>query len=113
MNIELGQKIAADSSATAPTSGLSRNLSGLVESTESLLKDVAASTGESLSHARAGAQERLQSVELAVNRKYSEASERLQHAVERSEKYIHTHPWGALGVSAAIGLLIGLLTRKL
>lgn len=33
-------------------------------------------------------------------------------AVDATEDYVHKHPWQALGLSAAIGLVLGLLISR-
>lgn len=42
----------------------------------------------------------------------SRAADRARAAARATDEAVHTHPYGAMGVAAAVGLLIGFLVAK-
>ncbi|HEX6018622.1 MAG TPA: DUF883 family protein [Burkholderiaceae bacterium] len=41
-----------------------------------------------------------------------ESIERARRAARHTDEYVHEHPWHAVGVGAALGLLIGVLIAR-
>ena len=41
-----------------------------------------------------------------------EGMERARRAAHHTDEYVHEHPWHAVGVGAALGLLIGVLIAR-
>ena len=40
------------------------------------------------------------------------SNEKIHHTAQKTEAYIDSHPWRALGISAGVGLLVGLLIKR-
>jgi ElaB/YqjD/DUF883 family membrane-anchored ribosome-binding protein len=72
---------------------------------EELLKATAAQTGERIAEARVR-------VQAAIGRARAAALEHGRHAARATHEYVHHNPWGAVGIAAGIGLLIGLLIAR-
>jgi len=84
----------------------------VMKSAEALLTATANQSGEAIVAAREKAattlhraRERLAEVEEVV-------TERTREAVQSGEHQIKAHPWTAVGVSAGVGLLLGLLIAR-
>ncbi|HEX5092348.1 MAG TPA: DUF883 family protein [Burkholderiales bacterium] len=75
---------------TATTEKLMADLRAVVRDAESLIGAVAAESGEQL----------------------EDAGRRAQEAAEEIDERVRRHPWAAVGVAAAAGLLIGLLLGR-
>lgn len=87
-------------------------LNTVVRDAESLLKATAAQTGERIDEVRARAE---QSVRLAKDRLAGiedEALERARELAKDADKYVRSNPWGAVGVAAGVGLVLGLLLGR-
>jgi ElaB/YqjD/DUF883 family membrane-anchored ribosome-binding protein len=77
------------------------------------LRDVVAAAEELLSAAGSGNAERLKEIRERAEVALQGARERLEGAGEEIEDRVRKHPYAALGIAAALGLVIGiLLSRK-
>ncbi len=84
----------------------------VVADAEALLKATANQGGEKLAEVRAKAEESL----LAVKARMADAQEavlaKTRAAARATDTYVHENPWNAVGVAAAVGLLIGFLVGR-
>ena len=77
------------------------------------LRDVVAAAEELLAAAGSGNAERLDEIRGRAEVALRGARERLEGAGEEIEDRVRKHPYAALGIAAAVGLVIGiLLSRK-
>ena len=89
----------------ATTEKLTGDVKVLANDVEELLKATAAQSGEKIAEARTRAQ-------AAIARARSVAVEQGKQAAQVTDQYVRENPWAAIGVSAAIGLLVGLLIGR-
>lgn len=89
----------------APTEKLVSDVRVLASDVEELVKATAAQTGERIVAARARA-------EAAIMDARATAMERSKEAARVADDYVHENPWTAIGVSAGVGMLIGLLASR-
>jgi len=75
---------------TATTEKLMSDLRAVVRDAEGLISAVAAESGEQLEG----------------------ATQRAQEAAEEIDARVRRHPWAAVGIAAAAGLLVGLLLGR-
>jgi ElaB/YqjD/DUF883 family membrane-anchored ribosome-binding protein len=91
---------------------LMQDLQLVVSDAEELLRMTAAQAGEKVSAAR----ERIQdSVSMAkANLAAAEAAmlEKTRQAARVTDEYVRDNPWRAVGISAGIGLVIGMLISR-
>lgn len=84
----------------------------VIADAEALLKATANQGGEKLAEVRAKAEESLK----VVKARMAEAQEALlaktKEAAQATDAYVHENPWNAVGVAAAIGLVIGWLLGR-
>jgi ElaB/YqjD/DUF883 family membrane-anchored ribosome-binding protein len=84
----------------------------VVADAEALLKATANQGGEKLAEVRAKAEESL----MVVKARMADAQEALlvktRAAAKATDVYVHENPWNAVGVAAALGLLIGFLVGR-
>ena len=77
------------------------------------LRDVVAAAEELLAATTSENTERLQEIRERAANALQGARERLEGAGSEIEERVRQHPYAALGIAAAVGLVIGLLlTRK-
>lgn len=89
----------------SPTEKLAGDVKVLVNDVEELLKATATQTGEKIAEARVRAQ-------AAIANARTAAIEHSRQAVHATDQYVHQNPWTAIGISAGVGLLIGLLISR-
>lgn len=90
---------------SAPSEKISRDAKVLVADIEELLKATAAQTGEKVDAARARLHSALDGAKDAVTLQTLQAA-------RATERYVHENPWRVAGITAAAGILIGLLLGK-
>jgi len=56
--------------------------------------------------------DRLDDARMKVSDLQHEGIERARRAARDTDEYVHEHPWHAVGVGAAIGLLVGVLIAR-
>ncbi len=79
---------------------------------EVLLEEVGSEAGERAVNARARLEEKLRQAKLKLGELEEAVAERTRAAARITDDYVHEHPWRAIGVSAGIGFLIGLLVNR-
>ena len=89
----------------APAEKLFGDVKVLAADVEELLKATAAQGGARIAEVRARAQ-------AAIARSRTVAMEQGKQAAQATDQYVRQNPWAAIGVSAGIGLLIGLLIGR-
>ena len=89
----------------ATTEKLVGDVKVLASDVEELLKATATQTSEKVAEARVRAQ-------AAIARARTIAVEQGKEAARATDQYVRQNPWSAIGISAGIGLLIGLLIGR-
>lgn len=101
--------------ATAPAgvSPVTREVRGLLADIEDLVMSTTSLTGEDLARAKAKLAERVASAKASVAKMGGVIADRTRHTARVTDAYVHDSPWQALGIAAAVGMLIGVvLTRR-
>jgi ElaB/YqjD/DUF883 family membrane-anchored ribosome-binding protein len=88
------------------------DLKGIVSDSEDLLKATAGAAGERASAARARVEESLRLARTKIEEMDAEMVDRIKDAAKTADEYVHEHPWGAVGIAAAAGLLLGVLVAR-
>lgn len=84
----------------------------IVNDAEDLLQATAKVSGEGFHVARAKLAEKLKVAKSNLVEAEKHVVERAKQAATATDEYVHANPWTAVGVSAAIGLLIGFMAAK-
>lgn len=84
----------------------------VVADAEALIQATAAQGGEVLANARTKAVESLNLAKEKMAEAQAVISAKSHVAADATDEYVRTHPWEAVGVAAATGLLIGLLLAR-
>ncbi len=99
----------AQASARNKTNADFRNL---ISDAEELLRVTANYSGEALSAARAKFEEHLEQAKESMSDASSFAAEKYRQAAKNTDRYVHDNPWQAIGIAAAVGVLVGFLTNR-
>ena len=84
----------------------------VITDAEELLKATANQTGERISAARERVEESLRETRERLSELQDDVVARSKAAARRTDEYVHQNPWQAIGVGAAVGLLLGMLISR-
>ncbi|MFI8608619.1 YqjD family protein [Pseudomonas sp. NPDC077649] len=91
---------------------LLEDFQALVSDTEKLLQHSASLAGEQAEALRDDIRNSLGRARETLHRAEAGLREQGKIAVDATEDYVHKHPWRALGLATAVGLLFGLLLSR-
>ena len=92
---------------------LMEDLRLVVTDAEELLRATAGQAGDKVAAARARAEESIDAAKTRIAQAGYAAAAQTREAAKATDTYVHDNPWTAIGVAAAVGIVIGvLLTRK-
>jgi len=97
---------------TAAREQLAADLKAVIADAEELLKATAGAAGERIAAARARAEETVRAAKEKLSGLDEEIIDRAKDAARATDDYVREHPWGAVGVAAVAGLLIGILIAR-
>ena len=84
----------------------------VVADAEALIQATAAQGGEVLANARTKATESLNLAKEKMAEAQAALSAKTQVATDATDEYVRAHPWEAVGMAAAAGLLVGLILAR-
>lgn len=97
----------------ADASPVAREVRGFLADIEDLVKSTTSLTGEDLVRAKARLAERVAMAKASVTKLGGAIADRARDTARTTDAYVHDRPWQAMGLAAAVGLLIGfVLTRR-
>ena len=84
----------------------------VVADAEALIRVTAGQGGEAVSAMRAKAEESLAVAKEKMSEAQAALLVRTRAAAKATDEYVHVHPWQAIGVGTAVGMVIGLLIGR-
>jgi ElaB/YqjD/DUF883 family membrane-anchored ribosome-binding protein len=91
---------------------LIKDFKNVVSDTEDLLRATANQTGEKVANVRARVEEGLAVAKKQLSVLEDGVVEKSKAAVRATDELVQEHPWTAVGVAAAVGFLLGMLTSR-
>jgi len=91
---------------------LASDLRVVIADAEELLRATAGQMGEKAIIARERIQESLRAAKDKLSRAEEAVIDKTKAAARATDDYVHEHPWGAVGIAAAVGLVIGMLISR-
>ena len=91
---------------------LASDLRIVVADAEELLRATAGQMGEKAVVARERIQESLRVAKDKLAQAEEAVIDRTKAAARATDDYVHDHPWGAVGIAAAVGLVVGMLISR-
>ena len=95
-----------------PKEKLMEDLRAVVADAEALLQATANQAGEGATAARARIQKSLQVVKANMVDAEDAVIARTKEAAKITDEYVHENPWKAIGITAALGLIAGMLIAR-
>jgi ElaB/YqjD/DUF883 family membrane-anchored ribosome-binding protein len=84
------------------------DLTAVIRDAEGLLKATASQTGEKVAEVRARAEETVRQAKARLSGFEDQARE----AAGEADKFVRGNPWQAVGIAAAVGLVLGVLISR-
>jgi ElaB/YqjD/DUF883 family membrane-anchored ribosome-binding protein len=103
-----GSTPAQNAAAEALESDLAPRLKDLIADMGELIKSAGSLTVEELGRAKAKLRARIAAARVVLE----DISARARDSARAADRYVRERPWQAVGISAGVGLLIGLLAGR-
>lgn len=87
-------------------------LHSMVKDAEELLQATSSQVGEDTAAVRARIQRSLHAVKGRLNEVEAGVIERTRHAAKTTDHFVHENPWKAIGISACVGAIVGMLISR-
>ena len=94
------------------TAQLKADLAAVLHDAEALIKASADQGGEKMTDARAKIHESLEKAKARLREAERTARRHGEDAVHATEDYARSNPWQAMGIAAAVGLVVGALLAR-
>jgi len=104
--------IARQGTVEGSKQALVKDLKGIVGDAEGLLKEVANSTVEEFTSARAKVAAKLGEAKSGFDDARIMATQKARFAADATNGYVRENPWKIIGVAAAAGLITGYLCNR-
>ena len=92
--------------------GLAHNLRRMVDETENFLQAAAQTGDEKFTSIRGQLGEQVRHMRWQLDALEDNAVHKARRAARLADQTIHGHPYGAIGIAAALGLLVGFLAAR-
>lgn len=86
--------------------------SAVVSEAEDMLKRAANETGDKAKDLRSQVEAKLLTAKLRLQELQGQAVDVAKETARATDDLVHDHPWQAIGVAAAVGVVIGLLMNR-
>ena len=91
---------------------LAEDLRNVIHDAEELLKLTAQDAGDEAAALRDRVRSRLLDAKDSLLQLQEGAVERAKEAGRTADDYVHDHPWQAIGIAGAVGVVVGLLIGR-
>jgi ElaB/YqjD/DUF883 family membrane-anchored ribosome-binding protein len=88
------------------------DLKAVVTDAEELLRATASQAGEKVAAARERIQASLATAKVKLSDTERALLEKTKQTAKATDEYVHDHPWHAVGIAAAAGLVLGILISR-
>ena len=87
-------------------------MSAVLSEAEEMLKRAATETGDKARDLRSQVETKLLRAKLSLQELEGQAVDKAKAAARATDDYVHDNPWQAIGVAAAVGIVVGLLMNR-
>jgi ElaB/YqjD/DUF883 family membrane-anchored ribosome-binding protein len=98
--------------ADAAPSGIGQEFRSFVADMEDFIKASTSLTGDDLARAKTSLYARVAAARAFVEEMPEAISDRARNTIKAADGYVREQPWKSMGVTAAVGLLIGFLLGR-
>lgn len=105
------RSLGVDTNANASTQA-SHQLRHMVDEIDAYLKSAADTGDQKIAAARERLTTQIRELRAQVDELNEATTARVKRVAQQADQTVHAHPYGAMGVAAAAGLLIGFLASR-
>lgn len=106
------RKVTAAELTQNSADDLMADLQSVLEDAEALLSATAGQAGDRIQQVRARAEETVRQVRERLSDAQEELTRRAREALGEADEYVRENPWQALGITAGVAFLVGLLAGR-
>ena len=88
------------------------DMKAVIADAEELLKATTGATGERIAAVRARAEETLRNARQRIANLDDVVVNQAKDAAKQADTYVRENPWGAVGIAAVAGLLVGVMIAR-
>jgi ElaB/YqjD/DUF883 family membrane-anchored ribosome-binding protein len=88
------------------------DFAAVLSEAEEMLKRAATETGDKARDLRSQVETKLLRAKLSLQEIEGQAVDRAKAAARATDDYVHDKPWQAVGIAAAVGIVVGLLMNR-
>jgi len=92
--------------------GLAANLRHLVDEADHFLQSTVDGGDEKIDAMRLKLAHQVRELRAQLDEMEDSAMHKARHAARATDQAVHSHPYGAMGIAAAVGLLVGFLAAR-
>lgn len=92
--------------------GLANSLRHMIDEADTLLKSAARTGDETFDNIRDKFTDQVRQMRAQLEELEETAAYRAKRAAREADRTVHEHPYSAMGIAAAVGLLIGVLVAR-
>ena len=104
--------MTTEAQAETSTEAGRRDLRAVLSDMDDYLRATASQTGEKIGVIRERLQEQMQKTKERLADTREVVVDKTKQAARATDDYVHDNPWRAVGVAAAVGLVVGLLIGR-
>jgi len=98
--------------ADVAPAGLADSVHRMIDETDRFLKNASATGDEKFDAVRSRLADQVRQLRLQLDALEDTAMYKTRQAARATDRTVHDHPYGAMGVAAAVGLLVGFLAAR-
>lgn len=91
---------------------IAADMRAVIADAEELLRATTGATGERISAVRARVEDRLRTARENLANFHEPMIDQAKEAARSADEYVREHPWGAVGIAAAAGVVLGVLISR-
>lgn len=102
----------SDSAVQDAREQLAADMKAVIADAEELLRATAGATGDRIAAARARAEQTVRNAREKLATLDDAVIDQAKAAARSADDYVHRNPWGAVGIAAVAGLLVGVMIAR-
>ena len=101
-----------ETTAEAAREQLVADMNSVIADAEALLQATAGEAGERIEAVRARARDSIKAAKQKVSEMEHSIVDQAKEATKAADDYVREHPWTAVGIAAAVGVVVGVLLSR-
>ena len=106
------QTATSTNSSGSTTSPIARDIQNVVTDAQELLKTVQSEGSGKLAEVKTKVQAKLDDAREMLGQLQTRVQDGTKVAIDSTDQYVRSNPWRAVGISAAVGALVGFLIAR-